>query len=90
MLGRIYALEHPGTHISSFSPGFVATPMQDFVGSLENDDRFPSIELSKQARYTSLMPSADELACKLSTLIPEFLHQPSGTFISNDTIAPSL
>jgi NAD(P)-dependent dehydrogenase (short-subunit alcohol dehydrogenase family) len=65
MLIKLYAAENPETHCCALAPGLVDTAMQDYLASLPDDERYPSLERIRSRRGTSDMPTPEELAPRL-------------------------
>lgn len=80
MLIALYALEAPQTHFSALAPGLVETGMQDQVGGLPQDPRFPLIERLQKARNTPAMPRPAEAAPLLFAAMDRLLKFESGRF----------
>jgi NAD(P)-dependent dehydrogenase (short-subunit alcohol dehydrogenase family) len=81
MLIRLYSRENPNTHFAAFAPGLVETPMLDYLLSLPPDPQYPSLEVVRNKRGTTEMPTADEAAPFLAEAIaslPELVE--SGTY----------
>jgi NAD(P)-dependent dehydrogenase (short-subunit alcohol dehydrogenase family) len=81
MLTKLYATEYPDTHFCAFAPGLVDTAMQDYLCSLQSEEKFPSLVKIKSARGTSNMPLPNEAAKKFMSVFPELLKHPSGSFV---------
>lgn len=80
MMMQLYAQEEPHTHFTALAPGIVDTPMQEYVCSVPDTEKFPTIERLKRFKGTAEMPSADGVAQKLAQLFPRLLNIPSGSF----------
>ena len=85
MLIALYATERPATHFSSIAPFLVHTPMQEFIGRLPLDRRFPFFETLKNAKENGEMLSPKNGAELLIQTFTLALSQPSGTFINQNT-----
>ncbi len=81
MLIKLYSGEQPETHFSAIAPGLVDSSMQDYIYSLPDDPRFPSIEKLKKSKGTSLMPGPSEAAIILANSIEKALNEKSGIFL---------
>jgi benzil reductase ((S)-benzoin forming) len=86
MLIMLYSREQPSTHFSSIAPGLVDTGMQEYISSLPDDERFPTIDNLKKARGTSQMPAPAEAAKILSQVIEKIRKEESGSFKDVRTI----
>lgn len=80
MLLQLYAQEEPQIHFTALAPGIVDTPMQDYICSVEDTERFPTIERLKRFKGTAEMPSPEGVAQKLAQIFPRLLNLPSGSF----------
>lgn len=80
MMIGMYAHEYPFTHFCSLAPGLIDTVMQDYLTSLPEDERFPSIEKMKSAKGTDKMPSPEEAASMLADAIEKVMEYESGSF----------
>jgi benzil reductase ((S)-benzoin forming) len=81
LMFRVYADEHPETHITCLSPGLVQTQMLDYVFSLASDERYPAIERLRSARGTEKLLSPTEASEKLLAALPRLLEYKSGSFV---------
>ncbi len=81
MLVSLYAKEQPQTHFCALAPGIIDTSMQDYISSLENDERFPIIARLKSIKGTEEMPKPDEAAKTLIRAFDTLTHMKSGSFI---------
>ncbi len=80
MLIQLYANEMPESHIVSLAPGLIDTAMQDFIYSLDEDERYPKILSLKQKKGTSDMPGSIEAGQNIVNILPDLLSLPSGSF----------
>ena len=80
MLIEMYAAEHPDIHFSSVAPGLVDTAMQEYISTLETDEKFPVIERLQQAKGTDSMPAPEEAAPTLIETFERVRKESSGTF----------
>lgn len=80
MMMQLYAQEEPHTHFTALAPGLIDTPMQDYISSIENTEKFPTIARLQRLKGTAEMPSADGVAQKLMQIFPRLLNLPSGSF----------
>jgi NAD(P)-dependent dehydrogenase (short-subunit alcohol dehydrogenase family) len=80
MLVRLYAGEQPDTHFTALAPGLVDSEMQDYLTSLPPDDRFPPLEILREAKGTPRMPDGPTAAARLLDLLPQLLSTPSGSY----------
>lgn len=81
MMISLYAQEEQETHFSSVAPGLIDTNMQDYITSLPDDSRFPSIDRLKAAKGTSEMPAPEEAASMLIEKFEKALKHESGAFL---------
>lgn len=80
MMIQLYAQEQPHTHFTSLAPGLVDTPMQDYISSVTNVEKFPTIARLQRLKGTAEMPSPDGAAQKLVHAFPRLMSLPSGSF----------
>jgi benzil reductase ((S)-benzoin forming) len=80
MLVMLYSREQPATHFSAIAPGLIDTGMQEYISSLPDDGKFPSIDNLKKARGTDQMPGPAEAAKILARVIDKIRHEESGSF----------
>jgi len=80
MFVRLYAAEQPDTHFTALAPGLVDSEMQDYLTSLPPDDRFPPLEILREAKGTPRMPDGPTAAAHLFDLLPALLSTPSGSY----------
>jgi NAD(P)-dependent dehydrogenase (short-subunit alcohol dehydrogenase family) len=80
MMIQLYAQEQPHTHFTSLAPGLVDTPMQEYISSVPDAERFPTIARLQRLKGTAEMPSADGAAHRLAQLFPRLQTLPSGSF----------
>lgn len=69
MLICLYAHEFPECHFSAFAPGLVDTEIQEYLCSLPDDPRFPTLETMRAKRGTEQMPMPDTAAPRLASAI---------------------
>ena len=81
MLISLYAKEYTGTHFCALAPGLVDTGMQDYIYSLEDDDKYPVVQYLKEAKGTGKMPKPDEAARVFARAVKLAKSNESGTFI---------
>jgi benzil reductase ((S)-benzoin forming) len=81
MLIRLYSGEQPDTHFSSIAPGLIDTAMQDYIYSLPDDPRFPSIKRLKETRASGNMPGPAEAAGILASALEKALSEESGSYL---------
>ncbi len=80
MMIKLYSRERPGTHFSSVAPGLIDSEMQDYIYSLPDDHRFPSLEKLKKAKSSGQMPKPGEAAQILAKSLEKALREESGAF----------
>jgi NAD(P)-dependent dehydrogenase (short-subunit alcohol dehydrogenase family) len=81
MLINLYAKEYPGTHFCALAPGLVDTGMQDYIFSLEDDEKFPIVKRLKEAKGTGKMPKPDEAARSFARAVKLAKNYESGIFL---------
>lgn len=81
MLINLYAKEYPGTHFCTLAPGLVDTGMQDYIFSLEYDEKFPIVKRLKEAKGTGKMPKPDEAARSFARAVKLAKNYESGIFL---------
>ncbi len=81
MLINLYAKEKPQTHFCALAPGLIHTKMQDYIYSLEEEEKYPVIKKLKEARGTSKMPDPAEAAEAISKGIEDARNYESGLFL---------
>lgn len=81
MLVNLYAKEFPQTHFCALAPGLIHTQMQDYIYSLEDEEKYPVIKKLKNALGTSQMPNPDEAAKIVSKGIEKALKYESGCYL---------
>lgn len=80
MLIKLYARENPGIHFCAFAPGLIDSNMQDYIYSLEKDNRFPSIDRLQSAKGTDIMPRPTKAAPILADAFNKVRNYESGTY----------
>lgn len=80
MMIQLYAHEQPHTHFTSLAPGVVDTPMQDYISSIPDAERFPTIARLQRMKGTAEMPSPEGAAHRLAQLFPRLQSLPSGSY----------
>lgn len=86
MLIGLYATERPETHFCALAPGIIDTAMQAQISSLPVDDRFPSLDLLREARGTDLMPKPQEAVDDLLAAMERAPKLPSGSFVDLNSL----
>jgi len=81
MLISLYAKEYTGTHFCALAPGLVDTGMQDYIYSLEDDDKYPVVQYLKEAKGTGKMPKPDEAAKIFVQAVDSAKNHESGIFL---------
>lgn len=82
MMIQLYAAENASTHYTALAPGLVDTAMQEFLCTLPQDERYPSVKNIVSKRGSEWMPSPEEAAKKLVGVmekLPEWSE--SGGFV---------
>lgn len=80
MMIQLYAQEQPHTHFTSLAPGLVDTPMQDYISSVADAEKFPTIARLQRLKGTAEMPSPDGVAQKMLHTFLRLMSLPSGSF----------
>ncbi|PIR20354.1 MAG: alcohol dehydrogenase [Deltaproteobacteria bacterium CG11_big_fil_rev_8_21_14_0_20_47_16] len=80
MLMQLYSQEAPHTHFTALAPGIVDTPLQDYISSVPDTEKFPTITRLQRMKANAEMPSADGVAQKLAHIFPRLLNLPSGSY----------
>lgn len=81
MLVSLYAKEFTGTHFCALAPGLVDTGMQEYIFSLEDEDKFPVVRRLKEAKKTGKMPTPAEAARKFAEAAEMAKKYESGVFL---------
>jgi len=80
MLIDLYAKEQPETHFTALAPGIIDTGMQDYIYSIEEEEKFPVVQKLKSMKGTDKMPSPGEAAPGIADAISRLKKFPSGSF----------
>lgn len=81
MLIKLYAAEIKDTHFISLAPGLIDTPMQEYISTVPDADKFEVIERLRSARGSDDMPQSYEAAKKIYNAIPGLIQYPSGSYL---------
>lgn len=81
MLINLYAKEFTNTHFCALAPGLIDSQMQEYISSLPDDNKYPTIERLKKAKADKQMPGIEEAALKVSEAIEKALIYESGRFL---------
>lgn len=81
MLIKLYAAEQPETHFSSIAPGLIDSGMQDYIYSMPDDPRFPSLEKLRKAKASGEMPAPEEAARIFAESVIKARGEESGRFL---------
>ena len=81
MLVKLYASENEEVHFTAFAPGLVDTRMQDQICSMEEIEKYSSIQRIQSARGTETMPTPEELAKKLPEAFEKLKSIDNGSFV---------
>lgn len=81
MLIDLYAKEFTQTHFCALAPGLIDTNMQDYIYSLEEQEKFPVVKKLKSAKGTEKMPPPDKAAKLVARGIEKALEYESGSFL---------
>ncbi len=80
MLIELYAKEHPDTHFISLAPGIIDTGMQDYIYTIEEEEKFPVVQKLKSLKGTDNMPSPEAAAPGIAEAISKLERFESGSF----------
>ncbi len=80
MLIDLYAKEHEETHFSALAPGIIDTDMQEYIATIEEEEKFPVVKYLKGMKGTAEMPPADEVAADLAEAMSVLTRYESGSF----------
>ncbi|BBM85976.1 SDR family NAD(P)-dependent oxidoreductase [Candidatus Uabimicrobium amorphum] len=78
----MYALEQQQTHFCTISPGIIDTAMQEYLQEHKGHEKFPILAQLQQAKDQGMMQSPDHVAQRIVGCQSQFLHYPSGSFVS--------
>ena len=82
MLISLYAKEYPDTHFTALAPGLVDTAMQEYIFSLEEDERFPVVHRLQQTKRTKQMPTPEEAAASFARAAGQMVkNYESGSYL---------
>ncbi len=81
MLIELYSKEKADTHFTSLAPGLIDSNMQDYIYSLEEEEKFPVIKKLKSAKGTDAMPGPEEASKIISEGIKKARNYESGEFL---------
>lgn len=80
MLIELYSAEQPETHFTSLAPGIIDTGMQDYIYTIEEEEKFPVVQKLKSLKGTDKMPSPEKAAPGIAEAIAKLKKFPSGSF----------
>lgn len=81
MLINLYAKEFTETHFCALAPGLVDTAMQEYIFSLEDEDKYPVVQRLKEAKKSGRMPTPAEAAQKFAEAAVTAKKYESGVFL---------
>jgi benzil reductase ((S)-benzoin forming) len=81
MLISLYAKEFTDTHFCALAPGLVDTGMQDYIFSLEDENKFPVVQRLKETKKSGKMPTPSEAARNFAKAAEAAKNYASGTFL---------
>ncbi len=81
MLAKLYAHEFPHTHITALAPGIIDTAMMVHLCEEADADTFPALRRLREARGTDAMPTPEEAAERILSILPRLTEYPSGSFV---------
>lgn len=71
MLISMYAAEIPDTHFCSLAPGIIDTDMQEYLNSLEADEKYQTLGVLQSAKRSGKMPSPESAAENIIRALPK-------------------
>lgn len=71
MLIQLYAAEMPKTHFCALAPGVLDTGMQEYLYSLDQDDKYPTLGVLQSLKANKKMPSAESAAQDIIDALPK-------------------
>jgi benzil reductase ((S)-benzoin forming) len=80
MLIELYANERTGTHFSSLAPGIIDTGMQDYIYTIEEEEKFPVVQKLKSMKGTDKMPTPEKATPGIADAISRLKEFTSGSF----------
>lgn len=81
MLINLYAKEFTGTHFCALAPGLVDTAMQEYIFSLEDEDKFSVVQRLREAKKSGKMPTPAEAALNFAKAVENVRNYESGIFL---------
>ena len=81
MLISLYSKEFTDTHFCALAPGLVDTGMQEYIFSLEDDNKFPVVQRLKETKTSGKMPTPAEAARNFAKAAVTAKNYESGTFL---------
>lgn len=88
MLAKLYAAEMPESHLVALAPGLIDTAMQDYLCDPAQADvrRFPSLQKLRDARGSDVMPTPEQAAGNIISIMKKLRQHPSGSFLDIRTM----
>lgn len=80
MLIDLYAKEYTQTHFTALAPGLIDSNMQDYIYSLDEEEKFPVLKKLKAAKGTDKMPKPEKAAEIIASAIAKLKKYESGSF----------
>lgn len=80
MLIELYAREQPQTHFTSLAPGIIDTGMQDYIYTIEEEEKYPVVQKLKSLKGTDKMPIPEKAAPGIAEAISKLKKFASGSF----------
>jgi benzil reductase ((S)-benzoin forming) len=82
MLIRLYSREFSDTHFAALAPGLIDTAMQDYIFSLEEEERYPVVQRLQEAKRTGQMPKPEEAARRFAEAVDHIvINYESGSYL---------
>ena len=81
MLGKLYAHEFSGTHITSIAPGLIDTDMMSYLTDNADSEAFPALKRLQAARGTEVMQSPRQAAERIFEALGPLKTYESGSFV---------
>lgn len=81
MLIKLYAEELPQTHFTALAPGLIDTAMQEYISTIPDPEKFPSMKRLRAARNTPDMPTPEQATATLIQTFPKLQDYTSGSFV---------
>jgi len=80
MIIDLYAKELTETHFIALAPGIIDTGMQDYIYTVEEEEKYPVVQKLKSMKGTDQMPSPDAAAPGIAEAISKLKRFETGSF----------